>query len=151
MKSLFTSALVSILVLTSSSAYALDARKDCSTLKQVIKDTKVNFKNIVADVPPMDVDVYPSKLTLTGSNSCRVVLRTNVSSVSWSCVIEDTTVKEVAAFVSKCIGKRETLDQTYQRVGAKVFRLKPQAPAEIVVSELDRGNIALQVKALQKK
>lgn len=151
MKSLFTSALVSVLVLASGSAYALDVRKDCSTLKQVIKETKINFKNIAADVPPIDVDVYPSKLTLTGSNSCRVVLRTNVSSVSWSCVVEDTSVNEVAVFVSKCIGKREMPDQAYQRVGAKIFRLKPQVPAEIIVSELDRGNVALQVKALQKK
>lgn len=151
MKSLFTSAFVSVLVLASSSAYALDARKDCSKLKQVINESKINFKNIATDVPPQDVDVYPSKLTLTGSHSCRVVLRTNVSSVSWSCVLEDTTVKAVAAFVSKCIGKPETPDQTYQRVGAKIFRLKPQAPAEIVVSELDRGNIVLQVKAQQKK
>lgn len=151
MKSLFASALVSILVLASSSAYAVDARQDCSILKQVIKETKINFKNVAADVPPMDMDVYPSKLTLTGSNSCRVVLRTNVSSVSWSCVLKDTTVKEVAVFVSKCIGKRETADPAYQRVGAKIFRLKPQISAEIIVSELDRGNIALQVNALRKK
>ncbi|ELT49150.1 hypothetical protein F9K88_16790 [Brucella intermedia] len=73
MKSLFMAALVSVGVFTSSSAYALDARKDCSTLKQVIKQSKVNFKNVAADVPPKDVDVYPSKLTLTGSNFCRVV------------------------------------------------------------------------------
>ncbi len=151
MKSLFTSALVSVLVLASSSAYALDAQRDCSTLKQVIKESKINFKNVAADVPPKDLDVYPSKLTLTGSNSCRVVLRTNVSSVSWSCVLEDLTVKAVAAFVSNCVGRRETSDQAYQRAGAKIFRLKPQVPAEIIVSELDRGNIALQVKALQKK
>ncbi len=105
MKSLFTSAFVSVLVLASSSAYALDAQKDCSTLKQVIKESKINFKNVTADAAPQDVDVYPSKLTLTGSNSCRVVLRTSVSSVSWSCVVEDTTVKAVAAFVSKCVGK----------------------------------------------
>jgi len=151
MKSLFTSAFVSVLVLASSSAYALDAQKGCSTLKQVIKESKINFKNVTADAAPQDVDVYPSKLTLTGSNSCRVVLRTSVSSVSWSCVVEDTTVKAVAAFVSKCVGKPETPDAAYQRSGAKIFRLKPQVPAEIIVSELDRGNIALQVKALQKK
>ncbi len=151
MKSLFTSAFVSVAVLASSSAYALDIQKDCSVLQQVIKDTKINFKNVAADVPPVDVDVYPSKLTLTGSHSCRVVLRTNVSSVSWLCTLQDTTVKEVAAFVSKCVGKREARDEAYQRVGAKIFRLKPRFPAEIVVSELDRGNIALHVKALQKK
>ncbi|MCV9910441.1 hypothetical protein OIV19_22985 [Brucella sp. HL-2] len=151
MKCLFTYALVSVLVLASSSAYALDAQKDCSTLKQVIKESKINFKNVAPDVQPKDVDVYPSKLTLTGSNSCRVFLRTNVSSVSWSCVIENSTVKAVAAFVSNCVGRRETSDRAYQRVGAKIFRLKPQVPAEIIVSELDRGNIALQVKTLQKK
>ncbi|WHS30227.1 hypothetical protein QLQ09_01170 [Brucella sp. NM4] len=151
MKSLFMTALVSVGVFTSSSAYALDARKDCSTLKQVIKQSKVNFKNVAADVPPKDVDVYPSKLTLTGSNFCRVVLRTNVSSVSWSCVLEDSTVKAVAEFVSNCVGRIETPDQAYQRVGAKIFRLKPQVSVEIIVSELDRGSIALQVKALQNK
>lgn len=151
MKSVFTSALVSVLVLASSSAYALDVRKDCSTLKQVIKESKVNFKNVAADVLPKGVDVYSSKLTLTSSNSCRVVLRTNVSSVSWSCVLEDTTVKAVAAFVSNCVGRRETPDQAYQRVGAKIFRLQPEVPAEIIVSELDRARIALQVKALQQK
>lgn len=151
MKSLFTSAFVSVLVLASSSAYALDAQKDCSTLKHVIKESKINFKNVAADASPQDVDVYPSKVRLTGSNSCRVVLRTSVSSVSWSCVVEDTSVKAVAAFVSKCVGKRETPDPAYQRSGAKIFRLKPQFPAEIIVSELNSGNIALQVKSLQKK
>lgn len=151
MKPLFTSAFVSVLVLASSSAYALDAKKDCSTLKQVIKESKINFKNVAADASPQDVDVYPSRLTLTGGNSCRVVLRTSVSSVSWSCVVDDTTVKAVAAFVSKCVGKRETPDEAYQRSGARIFRLKPQFPAEIIVSQLNGGNIALQVKALQKK
>ncbi|GLU25560.1 hypothetical protein Brsp01_07930 [Brucella sp. NBRC 12950] len=60
-------------------------------------------------------------------------------------------MKAVAAFVSKCVGKRETPDPAYQRSGAKIFRLKPQFPAEIIVSELNSGNIALQVKSLQKK
>jgi len=151
MKILFRSALVSALALTTSSAFALDARKDCSILKQVVKDSTTNFKNVAADVAPQEGDVYPSKLSFTGSNSCRVVLRTNVNSVSWSCVLEQTTVKAVATFVSKCLGKAETPDAAYQRAGAKIFRLTPQVAADVVVSELDRGNIALQVKALQKK
>ncbi|HWT62343.1 MAG TPA: hypothetical protein VN150_07125 [Ochrobactrum sp.] len=149
MKSLFTSVCVSVLVLASSSAYAFDAQKDCSTLKQIVKESKTNFKNVAADVAPQDIDVYPSKLSFTGSKTCRLTLRTKASSIIWSCVLEDTTVKAVAAFVTQCVGKRETPDPSYQNAGAKVFRLKPKAPAEIIISELDRGFISLQVRALK--